>query len=89
MKDEKRTIMTYQGAKKLEIHLENNILHRVAAPARIQFKNNRIVSEAYFQNGLRHREDGPALIEYSITGTIKNQEYWLNGHSIKKLKEEG
>ncbi len=75
--------MTYQGEKKLEIHLENDILHRVAAPARIQYKNKKIVSEAYFKKGYRHREDGSALIEYSQDGTVTYQEYWLHGHSIK------
>jgi antitoxin component YwqK of YwqJK toxin-antitoxin module len=80
-------VMRYQGEKKLEIWLENDVLHRVAAPARIQFKNDKITNEAYFKNGVRHREDGPAIIEYFEDGNIASCEYWLDGHLIKNLEK--
>ena len=31
------------------------------------------------QNGKLHREDGPAYISYYDNGSIKKQEYYLNG----------
>lgn len=79
--------MRYQGETKLEVYLENDVLHRMAAPARIQYKNDKIINEAYFKFGVRHREDGPAIIEYEQDGSVKSCEYWLNGHSIKNLKK--
>lgn len=43
------------------------------------FNNGSIRSEAYYQNGDFHREDGPALIGYYQDGTPQLIEYWING----------
>jgi antitoxin component YwqK of YwqJK toxin-antitoxin module len=42
--------------------------------------------ESYYLNGKRHREDGPALIQYNENGNIKSEKYYLNGKKITKIK---
>ena len=50
-------------------------------PALADFRPERVAwTEEYWANGLRHRDDGPAVIDYNPeTGKIFHQEFWING----------
>jgi hypothetical protein len=47
----------------------------------VHYNNGSICIEKYYINGKRHREDGPAVIEYynNEDGSIRFQQYYLNG----------
>jgi hypothetical protein len=50
-------------SNRIEYHNEKGLLHRLDRPARIWTRGENKGDLAWFINGLRHREDGPA-IEY-------------------------
>jgi hypothetical protein len=57
--------------------------HNENGPAWICIVNNGVINiryvVAYFLNGLRHRLNNPALIEYNKNGIITREEYWIQG----------
>lgn len=58
-------------------------LHREKGPAEIFFlKNNIITSECWYQNGFRHRIDGPAIIRRDGHGEQK--QWCIDGTVIKR-----
>ena len=48
-------------------------------PVREYYYNGNIEFEAYYINGKRHKEDGPAVIAYYENGNIKYMNYCING----------
>lgn len=71
---------------------ENGKKHRLNAPAVYSYNSQMILREAWYNNGILHREDGPALIyrdgikEWVINGSYlncKSQEEFLK---LLKLK---
>ena len=40
----------------------------------------------YYIYGKKHRENGPAVIEWSINGEVIKEEYWLNGKRLNELQ---
>ncbi len=67
---------------KEEIHewYINGVMHNTTGPARVCKIGNKEVRE-YWQNGMKHRLDGPA-IERSDNTT--SREYWINGRYLSK-----
>ena len=62
--------------KYYKIMPEGNVVpHRIGGPAVIYTKSKK---EQYFVNGIRHREDGPAI----VTPTIKS--YYIKGVPYNK-----
>ena len=48
------------------------------------YKNKKIEKETYYQCGNLHRLDGPAVIWYYENGSIKKEDFWVNGKEISK-----
>ena len=57
-----------------------NTLHRAGKPAIIlYYSNGNKEKEWYVYNGMYHRENGPAIIDYDINGDVVITEYWCMG----------
>jgi antitoxin component YwqK of YwqJK toxin-antitoxin module len=58
-------------------------------PAKIVYHKNwgTIMFASFFTNGLRHREDGPSVINYSRDGSICMELFHLDGKFIGNDKE--
>ena len=58
------------------------------------FRNRVATKEIYFNDGIIHREDGPALLEYDNIGDFISKEYYFFGHkslpknSIRYIREK-
>lgn len=53
-------------------------------------ETGNIYSEEYYKNGRRHRDNGPAVIEYDpVTKEIIKQEFWRNDRQVLKRKPSG
>lgn len=64
-------------------------LHRLAGPAKtIYYTTGQVGTEEYFVNGLRHREEGPAIIDYTISGIVKYKAYHLSGLAVPVFSDE-
>ena len=48
------------------------------------YRNGELWWESYKLNGKKHREDGPAFINYHSDGSIYWEEYWLNNKAYHK-----
>ena len=75
-----KLIYYYNDKFKKNIHRENN-----PAILTINYKTNEILVEAFIQNNLVHRIDGPARIEYGYTKKPRKS-YWVNGKELRKVK---
>ncbi|WP_022669440.1 hypothetical protein [Desulfospira joergensenii] len=69
-----------RGEKRMELHLKNHLLHREDGPAQIKFSGRHPVYEAWFKDGLRHNDIGPAIKQYDEQGNVICAENWLNGN---------
>lgn len=58
---------------------KNRELHRLDGPARIVHQYGDLVSELWYLNGKKHREDGPAVIYYYSNKKIRTEEWWYHG----------
>lgn len=47
------------------------------------FKNGVLRYRDYLENGLLHREDGPAVTVHDDAGNIINEFYYLNGSPLR------
>jgi len=80
--------------KKYKIYTNNGIIlssdgyintssyfkHNENGPAYIVYQNHEIVFESYYVNNKLHREDGPAVINYSINGGLYYEMYCIDGN---------
>lgn len=44
------------------------------------YLNGSVDEKIYYKNGIIHREDGPAIIEYYPEGEIRSETYFMNGN---------
>ena len=65
--------------RKIEVFLMGNMLDRHDGPAQIIFSEGRVVEEAYFRKGIRHNENGAAVVQKDEAGNVRYQENWING----------
>lgn len=42
--------------------------------------------QSWWVAGIRHREDGPAIIRYTDGGEVEAKEYWVGGHKLSEEK---
>ena len=62
---------------------QRQYLHREGGPAYIEYRANGTVIEAYWHNGRRHRDDGPAyIVRESSRFDVGLREYWHHGVRI-------
>lgn len=54
-----------------------NVLHRLYAPAVIQYHGKKLNHEQWFNNGVIHRLDGPALRQY--LSSLRRDHWYLCG----------
>lgn len=72
--------MGKEGARYVERHFTNGMLHRRDGPAQIVIDNfYRETCEEWYLRGEHHREDGPALIERDTTGALIQAEWMIQG----------
>ena len=67
-------------------HKEDDFMcwHQVDGAAHINYyRSGQKRYESYYQNGLLHRIDGPAIIWYSENGEITETGWRINGDRIK------
>lgn len=74
----------------LEAWYRMNLVHRDGYPARIErYNNGDLKLIEWFQNGRRHREDGPAKIQYpSPEWNIFEITYWFKGIAYRDVKND-
>lgn len=73
--------MTYDTT---ELKNEEGLFHCEDGPAIIMKDaiTGRVMREHWYLNGIRHRKDGPAVVQYSYLWSKKHpvlEEYWVNG----------
>jgi hypothetical protein len=69
----------------LEQYMHEGELHRVGGPAStLRGSNANIFSETWYRNGKLHRDpaEGPALTVWNEDGSVKSEEYWIDGKQI-------
>lgn len=49
----------------------------------LTFKNGALRYRDYLENGLLHREDGPAVTVHDESGNVINEFYYLNGSPLR------
>ena len=72
-----------------EIRNENNTWDFPCGPAVVDYYQNYKTQEVYYQNGTKHRENGPAQIYYTSTGQVRNKYFYIYGtiYSEEKYNE--
>ena len=60
--------------------------HDTKAAKMVFYKNGKLKTESFKKNGIIHRVDDPAFIEYDPDGKVKNESYYVNGRLIKNLE---
>lgn len=64
------------------------ILPTINVPSVSRNENCRVYTdgqfEKHFKNGMLHREDGPAVIEYDTGGKIVKESYFIEGEKTTK-----
>jgi len=53
--------------------------HRIGGPAFTRSVNGKVAIECYYNNGQKHRENGPAVIIYNNDGGVNISHYYLRG----------
>jgi hypothetical protein len=75
-----------------EQYLVDGQLHRNPSegPARTQrsAETGKLIAEYFYANGKLHREDGPAKLEYFISGALA-EEAWYRHGAMHRIPEEG
>ena len=90
--DKPAKIVFYEnGSIEQEEFYVHGKLHRDPGlgPAKIVYNKHwgTIMFTSFFNNGLRHREDGPSVINYSGDGSICMEWFYLDGKFIGNDKE--
>lgn len=62
-----------------ESYYINGRLHRLNAPARIHYMNNKVHLEEYFEHGFAHHIHDASDIYYDDNGNVNNKNYYLKG----------
>lgn len=64
------------------------LLPSINVPAISHYEDRRVFSdgnkERHFKDGVLHRDDGPALIEYDDKGKVVKEVYYLEGEKTTK-----
>lgn len=70
--------------------MSTNKLHNPDKPAYREYYDliykKQLKRIEYHIYGKKHRENGPAVIEWSINGEVIKEEYWLNGKRLNELQ---
>lgn len=65
-----------------------DVLDNYTSPARVWEDNfGNVRKEEYYRSGKRHRECGPAILEYDKNGDVVKYEFFLNGKAYNSFKE--
>lgn len=69
-------------------YLRSRFLHNENGPAYISYdKNNIIAEEIYCLNSIKHRIDGPSVLNYK-NGLLKYKFYYFNGNFVNVNNDE-